>query len=151
MNLIRPRILISASLISLALLVVSATPIPSSPEDVVMSGVNDHFPADSTASSELPPYCATASARTFNEELMTIGNGLQKYTSVPGAPPPDENSKWNLLQEMHHLKNFVASSKEAINVATVGLEISRAIRNVKIFVSNWSHDHYKQNAVQAIE
>ncbi|KAG6807646.1 hypothetical protein H0H93_001311, partial [Arthromyces matolae] len=149
MNLIRPRILISASLISLALLVVSATPIPS----VFMSGVNDDFPADSIPLSEHHASSATASPQAFsvNKGLLTIKSKLQGYTSDADAPPADENTKKELLREMKLLKASMEFSKGAIDVHSVGLEISRAIRTVKVFVSKWAFDHYKQNAVQAIE
>ncbi|KAG6848013.1 hypothetical protein H0H93_004191 [Arthromyces matolae] len=163
MIIIRPRILISASLILLALLLVSATPIPSPP---VVSGALSDAPA--LRNSDIVPQLQAPSV----VKLLARGNGastpVSSTVSHPDGPSietggdsPVVRDLKQLTQEMQKMpvseEAMLTTLKEVENLIpkleekdfTVSSDVFLAIGAVKFTVAAFKSK--RQAAIEAIE
>ncbi|KAG6835397.1 hypothetical protein H0H93_001883 [Arthromyces matolae] len=157
MNLIRPQILISASLISLALLLASATPIPSL--DVVVSRAdgNSLITKDSPPLSEVQAPSVTklfARVSHFDEwmDLNDIVLAFDKGIDGTYGYSATSDQKKDLVRKITELKGLISSSEGVLgHTGIVDLTMSRRIAIIKLWVSTWELDKNKKDAVIGIK
>ncbi|KAG6819344.1 hypothetical protein H0H93_012722 [Arthromyces matolae] len=128
MIIIRPRILISASIISLALLLVSASPLPSS--DVALArGKDDLVTTDSPTFSQLQP-------RDVTEDIANlIVQGVRIYTN---RSPATDEGKHKLLLLLQTLQSKI-SGLSWPNTQSPSLidSIRQIIKTAKFTILEW--------------